>query len=238
VCTGKLDKKEKVDSTLYPGQERDAWIVKYEDGTTEHFEEEELRSGKDGPGPAQGDGKPVLVVRGVKERDAMYDALKPGFDYLEARITGACAEQYSLVGMYETCRLVRIFDPTFASQHLDSAYVDSMAAITPLRSLDMLDQLKQEAPLYRAAAHSAGAFDKSSVADYTDAMLTWWRTNGGSFPAWALAARIVFASSPNSASCERVFALLRNLFGELQMKSLADYVQAALMLNYNQRNVG
>ena len=46
------------------------------------------------------------------------------------------------------------------------------------------------------------------------------------------------ASSPNSASCERVFALLRNLFGELQMKSLADYVQAALMLNYNQRNVG
>ena len=62
--------------------------------------------------------------------------------------------------------------------------------------------------------------------------------NGGSFPAWALAARIVFASSPNSASCERVFALLRNLFDELQMKSLADYVQAALMLNYNQRNVG
>ena len=61
---------------------------------------------------------------------------------------------------------------------------------------------------------------------------------GSSFPAWALAARIVFASSPNSASCERVFALLRNLFGELQMRSLADYVQAALMLNYNQRNVG
>ena len=36
-------------------------------------------------------------------------------------------------------------------------------------------ELKQEAPLYRAAAHSAGAFDKSSVADYTEAMLTWWR---------------------------------------------------------------
>ena len=66
--------------------------------------------------PMQGDGKPVLVVRGVKERDAMYDALKPGFDYLEARITGTCAQQYSLVGMYETCRLVRIFDPNFASR--------------------------------------------------------------------------------------------------------------------------
>ena len=71
-----------------------------------------------------------------------------------------------------------------------------MAAITPLRSIDMLDQLKQEAPLYRAAAHSAGAFDKSSVADYTDAMLTWWRTNGGSFPVWALAARMCSPRRP------------------------------------------
>ena len=42
----------------------------------------------------------------------------------------------------------------------------------------------------------------------------------------------------NSASCERVFALLRNLFGESQMSSLADYIQAALMLNYNKREVG
>ena len=65
-----------------------------------------------------------------------------------------------------------------------------------------------------------------------------WKT----FPAWALAARIVlsivFAISPNSASCERVFALLKNLFGEEQSLSLADYVQASLMLIYNDRSVG
>ena len=42
----------------------------------------------------------------------------------------------------------------------------------------------------------------------------------------------------NSASCERVFALLKNLFGEQQMSALADYVQASLMLNYNGRRVG
>ena len=42
-----------------------------------------------------------------------------------------------------------------------------------------------------------------------------------------------------AASCERVFALLRHLFGE-QHDALAgaDYVQAALTLNHNQRNVG
>ena len=52
------------------------------------------------------------------------------------------------------------------------------------------------------------------------------------------AARVVFAISPNSASCERVFSLLKNLFGEQQMASLADYVQASLMINYNGRKVG
>ena len=48
---------------------------------------------------------------------------------------------------------------------------------------------------------------------------------------------IVFAISPNSASSERVFALLKNLFGDDAMSALADYVQAGLMLNYNKRRV-
>ena len=33
-------------------------------------------------------------------------------------------------------------------------------------------------------------------------------------------------------------SLLKNLFGEAQMDALADYVQAALMLNANGRLVG
>ena len=48
---------------------------------------------------------------------------------------------------------------------------------------------------------------------------------------------MVFAISPNSASCERVFSLLANLFGESQMSSLADLIQASLMLNYNGADV-
>ena len=55
---------------------------------------------------------------------------------------------------------------------------------------------------------------------------------------WSLAARIVFAMSPNLASCERVFALLKKMFGDEQIASLADYIQAALMLAYNNRAVG
>ena len=69
-------------------------------------------------------------------------------------------------------------------------------------------------------------------------ILKWWETHGASIPTWAKAATIVFAMSPNSASCERVFSLLETMFGDEQMSALADYIQASLMLRYNKRSVG
>ena len=33
-------------------------------------------------------------------------------------------------------------------------------------------------------------------------------------------------------------SLLKNMFGDAQMSTLADYIQAALMLRYNKRTVG
>ena len=245
VCKAKLVKMEKVASTLYPGTQVDAWKVKYvADGLEEHFEEEELRSGSDGPAPAAGDGKPVLVVRDLAERSRICQALTPCFDYLEARITGNtvgesdCQQQYSCVEMYEICRVVRAFNPNFADTHVDAAFIDSMAAIKPLNGLNMLPGMKRELPLYLAAAKHAPIFDKSDVEAFTNSLLTWWRTNGKAFPAWALAARVAFAISPNSAMCERVFALIKTMFGEQQMSALADLLQAALMLRFNGRRVG
>ena len=47
-----------------------------------------------------------------------------------------------------------------------------------------------------------------------------------------------FALSPNSAPCERVFSLLKLFFGDQQAHSLADQIEAALMLAYNKRQVG
>ena len=54
----------------------------------------------------------------------------------------------------------------------------------------------------------------------------------------AFAARVAFAISPSSAACERVFALVKIMFGELQMSALSDMLQAALMLRSNGRRVG
>ena len=73
---------------------------------------------------------------------------------------------------------------------------------------------------------------------FTEALLKWWCVNGKAFPVWALAARVAFAISPNSASCECVFAKMKMLFEDNQMSSLADILEAALMLRYNGRRVG
>eukprot|EP00966_Prymnesium_polylepis_P158783 3670138-Prymnesium_polylepis.1 len=113
-----------------------------------------------------------------------------------------------------------------------------MTAIKPLNGLDMLSDMKCELPLYLAAAKNAPVFDQSDVDDFTDSLLTWWRTNGKAFPVWALAARVAFAISPNSTSCERVFAMLKNMYGDQQMSAIADQIAAGLMLRYNGRRVG
>jgi hypothetical protein len=131
-----------------------------------------------------------------------------------------------------------IFDPNFASVHATPASVDELSAVKPLLALGFIPQLKAELPLFLSAAVNAPTFDRADVAAYTEGILTWWRTNCGSFKSWALAARIVFAISPNSASCERVFSLLKLMFGEQQISTLADAIRAALMLRYNNRVVG
>ena len=53
-----------------------------------------------------------------------------------------------------------------------------------------------------------------------------------------MAARIIFSLVASAAASERVFALVKTMFGEEQLLSLADLVQAALMLRKNERVVG
>ena len=52
------------------------------------------------------------------------------------------------------------------------------------------------------------------------------------------AAQIVFAFTPNSAAAERTFSLLKSMFGDQQLDTLADIIQTALMLRINERAVG
>ena len=50
---------------------------------------------------------------------------------------------------------------------------------------------------------------------------------------WAKAARIIFAMAPSSAASERVFSLVKTMFGKDQITSrMADFIQGSLMLRY------
>lgn len=226
MCDAKIISEELVESTLYPGKEVTAYTVRYEvDGATEDLEEEEIRR--------------LIKVRELPERKLAASRLSKAMEYLEQRLMPEVGEEiYDLSGCYEMCRLVRFFDPEFASKFADPACVDSLAAgIQPIAELINLDKLKAELPLYLAAAKDA-EFDTTDIAGYTDSILAWWRKHGSRIPTWAGAARIIFAFSPNSASCERVFSLLENMFGETQGRALSDLIEASLMLAYNKRSIG
>jgi len=86
-------------------------------------------------------------------------------------------------------------------------------------------------PKYKVAV-TGFQCDHSDVSAFTSVVLAWWAKE---LPKWSSAARICFSFSPNSCACERVFSLLKEMFGEDQDNCLGDYLQAALMIRYNKR---
>ena len=214
------------ESTLYPGTDRIAYKVRYpSDNAEEDLEEEQLR--------------PLIKTSTMPERRRLAEALAKAFGYLESRITGSCDAIYDCSAMYETCRLVQAFDPAFAAQHVSLQWVDELAKVKPLGAIIDLAKLKAQLPIYLQRATSLTNANYADVDAFTNGVLEWWQKNADDkISEWALAARIIFSISPNSACCERVFALLKNMFGEQQMAALHDYIQAALMMKYNGRVVG
>lgn len=213
-----------LESTLHPGQVVKGYKVKYtSDGEEEDLEEEEIRR--------------WLVINHLPQRVALITALKAGYQYLEDRMTGNCDRRYDCSHMFKVLELVRAFNPAFASCHVDAEWIDKLFVIGPLQQEDLISGLKNELTDYISAA-SRAVVDSSDIASLTRDVLLWWRNNGPKLPAWSKAARIVFAMSPNSAGCERVFSLLENMFTKEQKNVLADQLQASLMLKYNRREIG
>ena len=106
---------------------------------------------------------------------------------------------------------IRVFNPSHAaSVQLTSADVDALAVVTPVARLCSLHALKAELPAFVAAVAGVVIPSAPDIAAFSEQVLTWWRANASSVPAWASAARLVFALAPNSASCERVFSLCLN----------------------------
>ena len=79
---------------------------------------------------------------------------------------------------------------------------------------------------------------KNDMDSFTSGILNFFKTHASTIPAWARAAQIVFTFLPNSAMSERVFALVKSMFGDEQLSTLSDCIQASLMLRDNGRTVG
>jgi hypothetical protein len=60
-----------------------------------------------------------------------------------------------------------------------------------------------------------------------------WKSIASEVEAWSEAARIAFAMAPNSAGAERVFSLLKILFGSNQDNALSNYIRGSIVLRYN-----
>jgi len=134
--------------------------------------------------------------------------LQPAFDYIENRLTNNCNVPYHMKEQHEQMHLLQAFDPSFAQDKLDDAFVDNFTKIPPFVAHNLLPALKLERAAYVAAAQNFEC-DHADIQDFTEKVLAFWKKNHLKFPAWAIAARITFALTPNSAACERVFSLLK-----------------------------
>ena len=180
----------------------------------------------------------LLDVYGDGLHQRVIDAILPAFDYLENRLTGQCQAQFDCTHSYAICRVLRLFDPSYVAEHeatIDSASVRELALVVPLameRGGELLTDLERDLPLLLAAAHGFTA-DHGSVDDFTESVLGWYKNHSSEIGAWAEASLIVFSFTPSSAAAERVFSLLKALFGSDQDVALADYIQGSMMVRYN-----
>ena len=66
-----------------------------------------------------------------------------------------------------------------------------------------------------------------------DDKLTCWANHKDTLPHWSSLVKNLLLIQPSSASAERVFSLLTNAFGSQQESALQDYLEASVMLRYN-----
>ena len=96
LCEASILRLDSAESTLYPGETRTMYVVKYvSDGVTEDLEEEEIR--------------PLIQITSTNpSKVAIVQGLTHGFEYFEKRITGDCPDIFSCERNYEYFKLIQV----------------------------------------------------------------------------------------------------------------------------------
>ena len=145
--------------------------------------------------------------------------VKPGLDYFLSKFN------HDLSSSVSAFKAAKLFVPSkIVEMKPTAAEVDSLKAFPFLDCAVLLRNLKAELGIYLAKA--------ADVSPETDTLL-WWQNHSTYLPYWSSALKDVLLVQPSSAAAERVFSLLKASFGPQQDSSLQDYVQSALMLQYN-----
>ena len=179
-----------------------------------------------------------LLVTALPARQPIVDAVKRSFDYIDRRFRGNGQEIYDCQQEYVLFGLVRMFDPQRATECdlISADNLDLLALAVPNPSLvALIPQMKEEVAAYIAVANGV-RMPTEDIAAYTEKILQFWSGREDKLPAFAHAARIVFALTPNSAGCERVFSLLATLFPFERTSSMSDLIEGTLMMRYNKRD--
>ena len=117
-----------------------------------------------------------------------------------------------------------MFNPHYLKKiEPESACLDSLLSL-PFIKESMLSELQEEFPKFMALVD--GISPEYSV-------LNFWRDNTATLPKWSETDKNIMLIQASSAAAERVFSLLNNSFGDQQLSSLEDYLEASLMLQYN-----
>lgn len=158
-------------------------------------------------------GSPNLVQKWI---DYGKVCVKPGLDYFSTKF------QHDLCDTVAAFKVARLLLPTKMAEMSPSAgVVDELKAFPFLDNRILLDNLKLELPKYLA-----------KVADASPNIdpLIWWKNYSycSDLPHWSAAVKDAILVQLSASAAERTFS-----FGPQQDKSLQDYVESAVMLQYN-----
>lgn len=147
--------------------------------------------------------------------------IQPGLNFYQQKFS---VQFHNTVRAFKVARLccpvqVQALKPTAAS-------LDEFRNFPFLDNDDTIASLAQELPAYLAAADGV-------VMENEDDKLAWWAAHSDALPHWAAVVKKILVIQPSSASAERAFSLLSNAFNSQQDSSLEDYLEASVMLRYN-----
>ena len=150
------------------------------------------------------------------------NCVKPGLDYFTVKFDG------DLLHIVDAFHGARLFDPTKVNDlNPDTSTVEILRSFKFFNNDEIIENLKSELPTYLAAADGVAA---------TVDPLVWWERHSDILTHWSMACKKVLLCQPSSAAVERVFSVLNSHFNNKQCSALEDYIEAAVMLQYNQRD--